>query len=180
MEARIVNLETPVGDEEISRLSVGMRVSITGRIFCGRDAVLPRVAAAAAEQGPRVYGIDLAGGAILHTAVSPAGIGPTTSSKVEIEGSMPLLSRAGVRIHIGKGSLSAETVDVLNEYRAVFVITPPVTAMLTATMTGSRVVAFPEEGMEAFWEISVQNFPGIVAICHGQTIYRREGTEWDK
>ena len=33
------------------------------------------------------------------------------------------------------------------------------------------VVAFPEEGMEALHEIEVENFPAIVAIAHGESIY---------
>ncbi|MDO9545053.1 MAG: fumarate hydratase C-terminal domain-containing protein, partial [Synergistaceae bacterium] len=32
-------------------------------------------------------------------------------------------------------------------------------------------VAFPEEGMEALHEIEVENFPAIVAIAHGESIY---------
>ena len=44
--------------------------------------------------------IGLDGAVIFHTAVSPAGIGPTSSNKVEIEASMPELAMAGVRIHV--------------------------------------------------------------------------------
>ena len=45
------------------------------------------------------------------------------------------------------------------------------TAFLTASIKSRRVVAFPEEGMEALHEIEVENFPAIVAIAHGESIY---------
>lgn len=62
----------------------------------------------------RELGADLNGAVIFHSAVSVAGIGPTTSNKLEIESSIPTLSAAGVRLHLGKGSLSQETVGDLN------------------------------------------------------------------
>ncbi len=45
----------------------------------------------------------------MHTAVSDAGIAPTTSNKEEIESTIPFLSKNGVKIHIGKGMLNNET-----------------------------------------------------------------------
>ncbi len=50
----------------------------------------------------------------MHTAVSDAGIAPTTSNKEEIESTIPFLSKNGVKIHIGKGMLNNET-KKLNE-----------------------------------------------------------------
>ena len=83
----MIELTTPLSDDAIRQLKVGDVVSITGYIFCGRDAVLPRICKELenGEWGRR--GIDLKGGVIFHTAVSPAGVGPTSSNKLEIEGS---------------------------------------------------------------------------------------------
>ena len=36
-------LNTPLGEDEIRDLNVGDQVLISGYIYCGRDAVLPRV-----------------------------------------------------------------------------------------------------------------------------------------
>lgn len=167
----MINIVTPVSDEVIDTLTIGDQFEISGKIFCGRDAVLPRVIELVEKEGKTSPGVDLEGGVIFHTAVSPAGIGPTTSSKVEIEGSMPLLSKYGIKIHIGKGALSRETVKAMEKYHAIFAVTPPITALLTARMISQRVVAFEEEGMEAFYEIEVKCFPVIVAIAHGETIF---------
>ena len=37
------NLTTPLSEEAISQLNVGDVVSISGYIYCGRDAVLPKI-----------------------------------------------------------------------------------------------------------------------------------------
>ena len=39
----MIELKTPFSEEAISQLKVGDVASITGYIFCGRDAVLPRI-----------------------------------------------------------------------------------------------------------------------------------------
>jgi len=162
---------TPISDETIKDLSIGDTIYISGKIFCGRDAVLPKIVALIQEGRLGEYDIALQGGVVFHTAVSPAGIGPTTSNKVEIAGSIPALSKAGVKIHLGKGALGPEVVRSLEEHNAIFVVTPPVTALFSNNTLTQKVAAFPELGMEAFHEITVKNLPGIVAIAHGQSIF---------
>jgi len=70
-------------------------------------------------------GIDFRGAVVFHTAVSSAGIGPTSSNKKDIESSIIPLSRIGVKIHLRKGSLDKKTVEGLRKYNSVFAITPP-------------------------------------------------------
>lgn len=96
-------LKTPISEEEIKELHIGDMVLISGKIFCGRDAVLPKICKLIEEGKLEENGIDLKGSVIFHTAVSPAGVGPTSSNKLEIESSFPLLSQAGVKVHLGKG-----------------------------------------------------------------------------
>ena len=167
----VVRLKTPLTDDEISKLKVGDQIEIDGKIFCGRDAVLPKLAELAERNELDRLKVDLRGGVIFHTAVSPAGIGPTTSNKVEIEGSIPALSKAGVKIHLGKGSMSEKTAGDLKKYRSLFAITPPVTALFSDKMVSQRIAAFREEGMEALYEVEVKGFPAIIAIAHGETLF---------
>ena len=166
----MITLTTPLNDKEIAALEVGDTIEISGAILCGRDAVLPKVvkmAEAAAEE----LGVDLRGQIIFHTAVSPAGVGPTSSNKAEIEASIAPLSKAGVKIHLGKGRLSDETVQALDRYNAVYAVIPPVTALLESKTLSRKVVAFPELGMEALHLIEVDRFPAIVGAAHGRSIY---------
>lgn len=165
------SIETPVSNETAQGLCVGEMIQITGKIYCGRDAVLPKICKLIEERKLEQYGIELEGSVIFHTAVSAAGMGPTSSNKIEIESSFPVLSRAGVKIHLGKGAIGRETIDLLNQYNSVYAVMPPVTALLEKNTLSRRVVAFPELGMEAFYEIDVREYLAIIAAAHGKSIY---------
>ena len=56
---------------------------------------------------------------IFYTAVSPAGVGLTSSNKLEIESSIALLSAAGIKLHLGKGQLHKEAIEALEKCNAV-------------------------------------------------------------
>jgi fumarate hydratase subunit beta len=168
---RVIKVKTPIDNREIEKLRVGDQIEIEGKIYCGRDAVLPKLVELIEGNSLDRIKVDLKGAVIFHTAVSPAGIGPTSSNKVEIEGSIPALSQAGVKIHLGKGALSPKTAEELKKYNSVFAITPPVTAIFSDKIVSQRVAAFKKEGMEALYEVEVKGFPAIIAIAHGKTIF---------
>ena len=167
----MIELTTPFSEEAISQLNVGDVVSISGYIYTGRDAVLPKIIKAAEEGSLGKLGIDLQGSVIFHTAVSPAGVGPTSSNKVEIESSFEPLSRHGVKMHLGKGAISKATVQALKENNAVFAVIPPVTALLGSQTVEQKVIAFPELGMEAFNRLKVVKYQAIIAAAKGKSIY---------
>lgn len=167
----MINLVTPLSNEVVSQLKVGDVVSISGYIYCGRDAVLPKIVKHAAEGTLNEVNVDLQGSVIFHTAVSPAGVGPTSSNKLEIESSFEPLSKAGVKMHLGKGAIKPETVKALAENNAVFAIIPPVTALLESQTTEREIICYPELGMEAFHRIKVTNYQAIIAAAKGKSIY---------
>ena len=161
------NLTTPITDTSLEKLEVGEQITISGTIYTGRDAALPQfVELIKKDEVP----FDINGSVIMHTAFSDAGIAPTTSSKVEIESTIPFLSKNGVKIHIGKGMLNKDTVKLLHDNNSIFVITPPVAALLTSKVLDKKCVLFEWEGMEAMYELKVENIPGIIAVKDGKTI----------
>lgn len=169
---KIIELRTPFSEDAIKQLKVGDVISISGDIFCGRDAVLPRVCKELEAGSWDKKGIDLKGGVIFHTAVSPAGVGPTSSNKLEIEGSFEVLSKlGGIKMHLGKGAIKPETVKMLAENNAVFAIIPPVTALLESQTLKRECVAWPELGMEALYRIKVKDYQVIIAAAQGRSIY---------
>lgn len=167
----MMELSTPFRDDEMCQLKVGDVVSIAGYVFCGRDAVLPRICKELENGTWSKRGIDLCGGVIFHTAVSPAGVGPTSSNKLEIESSFETLSKHGVKMHLGKGAIKMETVKALEQYNAVFAIIPPVTALLESQTLERECVAWPELGMEALYRIKVKGYQAIIAAAKGESIY---------
>ena len=166
-----VGMLTPIKGDVVKQLAIGEQVLLSGYIYTGRDAALPKLVALIESGGLADAGIDLQGSVIFHTAVSSAGVGPTSSNKYDIESTIPALSKAGVKIHLGKGRLSQKTIEALKEYNSVYAVIPPVTALLESKIQEKQVVAFPEEGMEALHMLKVKEFPCIIAAAHGKTIY---------
>lgn len=169
----MVQISTPISEETVSELKVGDTIEISGYILCGRDAALARILKMIEDGTLEELGIDLEGQVIFHTAVSPAGVGPTSSNKLEIESSIAPLSACGVRLHLGKGELHRETIEALNGHNAVYAVIPPVTALLGSKTSEERVVAFPELGMEALHLIKIDKYPAIIAAAKGESIYAR-------
>ena len=167
----MICLKTPFKEEDIAQLKVGDVVSISGYIYTGRDAVLPKIVKHAEEGTLSEVNVNLQGQVIFHTAVSPAGVGPTSSNKLEIESSFEPLSRHGIKMHLGKGAIKPETVKALAENNAVFAIIPPVTALLESQTAEKEVVCYPELGMEALHRIRVENYQAIIAAAKGESIY---------
>lgn len=168
----IKELCTPFTESDIAELNVGDMVYISGYIFCGRDAVLPKIVDEVKEGTLLDPGISLKGSLIFHTAVSPAGVGPTSSNKLEIEASMiPLSECAGVKIHLGKGKIKNETVKALAKINAVYAVIPPVTALLESKTSERVCVAHSELGMEALYRMKVKDYPMIIAAAKGRSIY---------
>ena len=165
------DIKTPIGEDIICSLKVGDMISISGYIYTGRDAVLPKIVSLIQSGKILEYDIHLQGAVIFHTAVSPAGVGPTSSNKFEIESTIPALSAAGVKLHLGKGALSKKTVEALKQYNSVYAVIPPVTALLNSKTLQQKIIAFPDEGMEAFHILEVKEYPAIIAAAHGKSIY---------
>ena len=169
----MVEVKTPISEDTIANLHVGDAIEISGYILCGRDAVLPRIVEMIKDGTIETLGVELKGQVVFHTAVSAAGVGPTSSNKLEIENSIEPLSKAGVKLHLGKGEIHSETIAALNKYNAVYAIVPPVTALLGSKTSEERVVAFPELGMEALHLIKVNKYPAIIGAAHGRSIYEK-------
>ena len=167
-----MEVKLPVSNTIIKKMKIGDSLLISGKIYTGRDAVLPKICDQIKNNTINDYDFDLKGSAIFHTAVSSAGIGPTSSNKVEIEDSIPVLSDYGVKIHLGKGKISEETICSLQESNSIYAVVAPVSAFLKSKVISKRLVAFEELGMEAMYELVVENFPAVVAAAHGKSIYK--------
>lgn len=165
----MIKINMPITDKEVKKLKINDKILISGIIYTGRDAVLPKLANMI--ENNEDLPIDLKGTAIMHTAVSDAGIATTTSNKNDIESNIPILSKAGVKIHIGKGALSDNTKHALSKYNSIYVVSPPVAALLTDSVISKECVMFKEEGIEACYRLNVKNIPAVVAIANGESIF---------
>ncbi len=169
----MVEVKTPISEDTIANLHVGDAIEISGYILCGRDAVLPRIVEMIENGTSDTLGVELKGQVVFHTAVSVAGVGPTSSNKLEIENSIEPLSKAGVKLHLGKGEIRPETIAALDKHNAVYALVPPVTALLSSKTSEEKIIAFPELGMEALHLIKVDKYPAIIGAAHGRSIYEK-------
>lgn len=166
----ILRIESPVFSD-LSTVTIGTALELSGTIHTARDAVIPKISQLIKAGDIDLLPFNLHGSTIMHTAFSNAGFGPTSSNKEDIENNLGILSEAGVRIHIGKGSLKQYTIDQISRNGSIFVVVPPVSALLQTNLISKKVIAFEEEGMEALYELKIKNLFGIVAAANGQSLF---------
>lgn len=171
----LLHIKAPV-ISDFGHIEIGTAVEISGIVYTARDAIIPKISTLIKNGEIDTLPVSLQGAAIMHTAVSPAGFGPTSSNKEEIESNMGILSEAGVRIHIGKGALKNKTVEEISKHGSIFVVVPSLSALLQSKLVSKRVVAYKEEGMEAMHELIINGLSGIVAVANGKSLFMKDVT----
>ena len=175
MEA-ITEITLPISDADVSRLSAGDRVLLSGEMFVARDAAHKRLydAFCRGESLP----VDVGGETVYYMGPSPAregrvigSAGPTTSTRMDKY--TPTLLSLGLKAMIGKGRRSPEVVEAMKKYNAVyFAAVGGCGALLSKCIVASEVVCYDDLGTEALRKIKVRDFPCIVAIdCRGNGLY---------
>ncbi len=159
-------LELPLKRDVVNSLKAGEWVLLNGTLFTGRDQT-HRVLSELVRQGKELP-VDLKDQLIYYVGPTPAppgkvigSAGPTTSYRMDAY-TREILS-CGVRGLMGKGRRSPEVRSALQEAGAIYLATVGgAGAYLAGTVEDARVVAFPELGPEAMFELQVRDFPAIV------------------
>jgi fumarate hydratase subunit beta len=167
MMEQALNIKSPIGPDIIDKLTAGTRVLISGVIYTGRDAAHKRIIESL-DRGEELP-FDLAGQTIYYAGPSPArpgqvtgSVGPTTSSRMDVF--TPRLLAAGLRAMIGKGNRSAAVREAITQYWGVYLVAVGGAAALIArSIKQVEVVAYEDLGPEAIRQLTVEDFPAIVA-----------------
>ncbi len=179
--ADAIKITTPLDDRQVEMLHAGDSVLITGVIYSARDAAHKKLTDLLAEGKPLPF--DITGHLLYYVGPSPArpgrpigSAGPTTSGRMNPYA--PKLLAVGSKGMIGKGEMNAGVSEALQKHKGVYMVAVGGAAALIAkSIVGNRVIAYPELGAEAIAELTVKDFPAIVAQdCHGGNIYK-EGVE---
>ena len=184
-DARRVDLDR-VTPEEVARWRPGERLLLSGRLLTGRDAAHGRIRdmLAAGESLPE--GVDFRGRFIYYVGpVDPVGdevvgpAGPTTATRMDPYTEM-MLGRLGLRGMVGKAERGPDTVEAIKRHGAVYLMAVGGAAYLVSkAIRASRVVAFPELGMEAIYEFTVDDMPVTVAVdSRGDSVHRSGPETW--
>jgi len=178
----MVELKYPFDERKVRALRVGDAVSVTGRIYTGRDRLHKWFA------DGRPLPVDFRDGALYHCgpvvvrdAAAAGGwrvvaAGPTTSVR-ENPYEPDFIARTGVRLVIGKGGMDAGTLAAMREHGCVYIQAVGGAAALSAAAVRrvAGVSLLKELGAaEAVWHFDVEDFRGIVAMdACGESLFDR-------
>lgn len=179
------SLKTPLAEEDVRKLVAGDKVSLSGTVYTARDAAHKRLVDLL-EQGKELP-MSLEGQIIYYVGPAPTppgkaigSAGPTTSYRMDPY--TPALIENGLKGMIGKGERNEKVVEAMKKHGAVyFAATGGAAALISKRITGAEVLAYEDLGAEAIRELTVENFPVIVAqdssggniYSEGQKKYRK-------
>ena len=169
----------PFTAKSVLALKAGDAVSITGRIYTGRDKFHKHFA-----DGGKIE-VDFRDGAIYHCgpvvvktddgARKAMAAGPTTSVR-ENPYEPAFIAASGVRIVIGKGGMDDATLAAMKKHGCVYVqAVGGAAAISAAAIKKVAGVSHLEEfgAAEACWHFDVEDFRGVVAMdAHGTSLFR--------
>jgi fumarate hydratase class I len=117
--------------------------------------------------------MDPVGGEI----VGPAG--PTTANRMD-RFTETMLGKGGLLAMVGKAERGPETLRTIAKFRCAYLIAVGGAAFLVSNaIRASKVVAFPELGMEAVYEFEVRDMPVTVAVsCDGESVHDSGPLAW--
>ena len=156
---------------QIASWKPGERLLLSGKLLTGRDAAHKRICALLDAGEPLPEGLDFTNRVIYYVGpVDPVGTeivgpaGPTTANRMD-RFTDTMLGKSGLLAMVGKAERGPETVASIAKHRSAYLIAVGGAAFLVSqAIRASRVVAFPELGMEAVYEFEVQDMPVTVAV----------------
>jgi fumarate hydratase class I len=183
--ARRVSLDG-LTKQEIASWKPGERMLLSGKLLTGRDAAHKRICALLDAGKPLPEGLDFSGrviyyvgpvDAVGHEVVGPAG--PTTANRMD-RFTDTMLGKARLLAMIGKAERGPEGVAAIAKHRSAYLIAVGGAAFLVSkAIRASRVVAFPELGMEAVYEFEVKDMPVTVAVsADGESVHDTGPAQW--
>lgn len=177
------HIRTPLTSDEIASLQAGDMVLLSGEVYTARDVAHRRLYEAL-EKGEKLP-INLSEAVLFYAAPSPTppgriigSIGPTTSYRMDFF--TPKLIANGLRGMIGKGNRSAEVLNAINKYGAVYFGAIGGIAALTAQCIRKvELIAYEDLGPEAIRKITLENMPLVVVNdARGNDLYVLARQQW--
>jgi fumarate hydratase class I len=182
---RRVNLDT-VTQADTQSWKPGDTLLLSGKMLTGRDAAHKKMVDMLAN-GEKLP-VDLRGRFIYYVGpVDPIGdevvgpAGPTTATRMD-KFTRTMLAETGLQGMIGKAERGPMAIEAIKEFGAVYLMAVGGAAYLVSkAIKKAEVVAFPELGMEAIYEFTVEDMPVTVAVdCQGQSVHKSGPEIWKR
>lgn len=167
-----VNLNQPMPQilNELTKYSVGTRLSLTGTIIVARDIAHTKLKERI-EKGEdlpdyvKEHPIYYAGPAKTPAGMPSGSFGPTTAGRMDPYVDL-FQSHGASLIMIAKGNRSQAVTDACKKYGGFYLgsIGGPAAILAQENIKKVELVEYPELGMEAIYKIDVVNFPAFILV----------------
>lgn len=182
-EVKRVNLQS-LTKEEVATWQPGDVLLLNGKMLTGRDAAHKKIVEIL-NRGEKLP-VDLAGRLIYYVGpvdpvadevVGPAG--PTTATRMD-KFTEQILEETQLLGMIGKAERGPIAIEAIKQYGSVYLMAVGGAAYLVSqAIKQSKVVAFPELGMEAVYEFDVEDMPVTVAVdSEGSSVHTTGPQIW--
>jgi fumarate hydratase class I len=183
--ARRVNIDD-LNKQAVADWRPGETLLLSGTLLTGRDAAHKRIVDMLARGEALPAGVDFQNKFIYYVGpvdpvrdevVGPAG--PTTATRMD-SFTETVLEKTGLLGMIGKAERGPAAIAAIKKHQAVYLIAIGGAAYLVSkAIRHSRVIAFPELGMEAIHEFVVEDMPVTVAVdSRGESIHNTAPKLW--
>jgi fumarate hydratase class I len=182
-KGRRVDLDR-ISREEVASWKPGETLLLNGKLLTGRDAAHKRMIDML-NRGEKLP-VDFTNRFIYYVGpvdpvrdevVGPAG--PTTATRMD-KFTRQMLEQTGLLGMVGKSERGPVAIDAIRDNKAVYLMAVGGAAYLVSkAIKASRVLAFPELGMEAVYEFEVKDMPVTVAVdACGSSVHMTGPAEW--
>jgi fumarate hydratase class I len=182
-DVRRVNLDT-LKPEDVQNWKTGETILLSGKMLTGRDAAHKKMTDLIAKGEP--LPVDMKGRFIYYVGpvdpvrdevVGPAG--PTTATRMD-KFTRTMLEKTGLLGMIGKSERGPIAIEAIRDHQSVYLMAVGGAAYLVAqAIKSSKVLGFPELGMEAIYEFDVKDMPVTVAVdSRGESVHNTGPQIW--
>ncbi len=167
-----VNLDQPMSEirAQLARYPVKTRLSLSGSLVVARDIAHAKIQ----ERLDSGEGLPdyLKNQAVYYAgpAKTPAGLpsgsfGPTTAGRMDAYVAA-FQAAGGSFVMLAKGNRSREVTEACKKYGGFYLgsIGGPAARLAQDCIKKVEVLEYPELGMEAVWQIQVENFPAFIVV----------------
>ena len=167
-----IDLNRPMADilKELTKYPVATRLSLNGTIIVARDIAHAKIKARldAGEPMPQYlkdHPVYYAGPAKTPKGAPSGSFGPTTAGRMD-----PYVDQfqaaGGSMVMIAKGNRSQQVTDACYKHGGFYLgsIGGPAAVLAQNSIKSVKLLEYPELGMEAIYQIEVENFPAFILV----------------
>lgn len=167
-----INLNQPIANvlAELTKYPVSTRLSLSGTIIVGRDIAHAKLKeridkGEGLPQYMKEHPIYYAGPAKTPSGMACGSMGPTTAGRMDSYVDL-FQENGGSMIMLAKGNRSQQVTDACKKHGGFYLgsIGGPAAILAQNNIKNIKCLEYPELGMEAIWQIEVEDFPAFILV----------------